>query len=213
MFELLLKCHWSLVLRVQLTILKHGWENALVPSRRQTLIWTNATYLSCSLICDTRPQWVKTTQCSTIQFSLLSYFNREISLYDKEYSIRYLESDHLTQISSDNYIIVTAMQHAFSSRQGGLWVCGRVWSYITPPRILDSRGAIAKIIQIIERINVILLGQIPAASGQCVKEAVLVSQIDYVLQSETNYDIMILDISKEFTVCINEYTNYWFYFW
>ena len=43
MFEFLLKFHWSLFLRVELTIYYSiGLDNGLVPARRQALIWTNA---------------------------------------------------------------------------------------------------------------------------------------------------------------------------
>ena len=36
------KFHWSLFLRVQLTITSNGLDNGLAPNRRQAIIWTNA---------------------------------------------------------------------------------------------------------------------------------------------------------------------------
>ena len=41
MFEFRLKFHWSLFLRVQLTIFQLGLDNGLAPIRRQAIIWTN----------------------------------------------------------------------------------------------------------------------------------------------------------------------------
>ena len=41
-FVFWLKFHWSLVLRVQLTITSTGSDNGLSPNRRQAIIWTNA---------------------------------------------------------------------------------------------------------------------------------------------------------------------------
>ena len=42
-FILWLKFHWSLFLRVQLTINQRGFflDNGLAPNRRQAIIWTN----------------------------------------------------------------------------------------------------------------------------------------------------------------------------
>ena len=47
-FEFWLKFHWSLFLRVQLTITKHWfkwWHDGLVLNRWQAIIWTNADLL------------------------------------------------------------------------------------------------------------------------------------------------------------------------
>ena len=47
-FEFWLKFHWSLFLRVQLTITKHWfkwWHDGLVLNRWQVIIWTNADLL------------------------------------------------------------------------------------------------------------------------------------------------------------------------
>ena len=41
MFEFRLKFHWSLFLKVQLTIFQHGSDNDFAPNRRQAIIWTN----------------------------------------------------------------------------------------------------------------------------------------------------------------------------
>ena len=41
-FVFWLKFHWSLFLRVQLTISSFGLDNGLAPNRRQAIIWTNA---------------------------------------------------------------------------------------------------------------------------------------------------------------------------
>ena len=41
MLLFLFKFHWSLFLRVQLTISIIGSENGLAPTRRQAIIWTN----------------------------------------------------------------------------------------------------------------------------------------------------------------------------
>ena len=41
-FVFWLKFHWSLFLRVQLTIAQHGLDNGLAPNRRQAVIWNNA---------------------------------------------------------------------------------------------------------------------------------------------------------------------------
>ena len=40
-----LQFHWSLFLRVQLTITQHCLDNGLAPNRRQAIIWTNADSL------------------------------------------------------------------------------------------------------------------------------------------------------------------------
>ena len=46
MFEHRLKFHWSLFLRVQLTIPSIGSDNGLVPTRRQAIIWTYDGYIT-----------------------------------------------------------------------------------------------------------------------------------------------------------------------
>ena len=69
MFQLRLQFHWSLFLRVQLTIFQHwlfGSDNGLAPSRQQAIIRPGNKPLSEPMmvswlthICVTRPQWVK----------------------------------------------------------------------------------------------------------------------------------------------------------
>ena len=46
MFEIILKCHQSLFLRVQLTIFQHWFRQCLAPTRRQAIIWTNDGYIT-----------------------------------------------------------------------------------------------------------------------------------------------------------------------
>ena len=57
MFDFRLKFIWSLLLKVQLIIFSIGWDNGLVPSRRQSIISTNDGYVSLPThICFARPQ-------------------------------------------------------------------------------------------------------------------------------------------------------------
>ena len=41
MYKFRLRFHWSLLPRVELTILQHCSDNGLAPARRQAVIWTN----------------------------------------------------------------------------------------------------------------------------------------------------------------------------
>ena len=45
-FKFWLKIHWSLFLKVQLTITNIGLDNGLGPNRRQAIIWTNADQIN-----------------------------------------------------------------------------------------------------------------------------------------------------------------------
>ena len=58
MFEFPLIFHWSLVLKVQLTISIGSVYNGLAPNRQQAIIWTNVG-LVYRCICVTRPRWVR----------------------------------------------------------------------------------------------------------------------------------------------------------
>ena len=51
MFEFGLKFHWSLFLRVELTNSSIGSDNGLVPSRQQTIIWTNDGQFTDAYMC------------------------------------------------------------------------------------------------------------------------------------------------------------------